>query len=905
AVYGCMSEDGPSGHRVRGPACECLITLNQQLKTRIDIFRNPHLSPSRHQVITPTSSVVLSLSTDMTGGSSTSSSHSLLNHNGADVRPSGDGKDRSQSSCALSHAISSSTIHEADDGDEFILLGAHQMTVTTHCCCVLQCAWPLLVAGRPQLQGLSLALVEATLDLLAQCTLASVLWINMNEDDQHQQVTDVIIMMTKEIIKMLSDIQESLRCRKFEPENKYQLMCFRNLALVLSRMLVDFVSVEEASKILDDESFDGLQNLLLNSWFSLECSSLHQQLLGHLMSAKPTAGQQIESMLHAAKLLRTTATFMSTSSTKQQDFIMLAEQCIDISLVHQSPVFIEKLVRGLAKQGAHGQMSQEYIEKAENLLLDIFSFPDATFRLLSHKSVLHLVEESIGVSCASDVSKSRSIRILVLLSPSIIKQLLYGNMMDCTKEVVETSRNILLSLMRGKALMRGEVWQAAAKCWKGCLNHIVCLANTQTHIGRAVLALPRDIFTSEPDYKKLVLMFHLQCLYIKDGTTRRAAFQEVVHYLLPGAGVYHPDPYTIDLDTQYNIFLTQQPIIMTKILPPIAIESGRLLQVLELIVGSGSNIDREVQRAAWSQLAFILQDPRLHATMLHHCSLEYLITSLSDMLKVDISMGVTLEFIPGIIEVLRQLAIYSTDVRITLANDLEVLLCILRSSLIHSSNEHFRSSSSCLMFFLLFNDVMKTTQKTNNKDEINNKNVYWLVPELLRDKVHLPFHCDAYKWPEHFQISTDMRIVLNLVHQDNQKARYAMEFLQCVWLEAQVSGGLDGLTSSEWEPVEFSQVLNLPTEGENILRSFITTNLIKDIIYAVENGTSHVEVKKNVNMLKCSYLQLPLLPKLRSRHFFPDLWSQAMKRFVTSQPNSTSDEQLLCHVIDSIDTLLQ
>ena len=61
-------------------------------------------------------------------------------------------------------------------------------------------------------------------------------------------------------------------------------------------------------------------------------------------------------------------------------------------------------------------------------------------------------------------------------------------------------------------------------------------------------------------------------------------------------------------------------------------QEGGLQKVVELIHGGGLEVG--VQKAAWTQLSFLLEDPNLHKSFLRLCSLPFLVQNFINMLKV-------------------------------------------------------------------------------------------------------------------------------------------------------------------------------------------------------------------------------------------------------------------------------
>lgn len=64
-------------------------------------------------------------------------------------------------------------------------------------------------------------------------------------------------------------------------------------------------------------------------------------------------------------------------------------------------------------------------------------------------------------------------------------------------------------------------------------------------------------------------------------------------------------------------------------------QEGGLLKVVELIHGGGT--EAAVQKAAWTQLAFLLEDPNLHKAFMKLCSLPFLVQTFIISLKVRTS----------------------------------------------------------------------------------------------------------------------------------------------------------------------------------------------------------------------------------------------------------------------------
>lgn len=69
-------------------------------------------------------------------------------------------------------------------------------------------------------------------------------------------------------------------------------------------------------------------------------------------------------------------------------------------------------------------------------------------------------------------------------------------------------------------------------------------------------------------------------------------------------------------------------------------QESQLVKLVELLVSE--EVSGSIRKVAWSQLAFLLEDPTLHQPFLSLCSLQYLTHSFIGMLKVKLSASLKL-----------------------------------------------------------------------------------------------------------------------------------------------------------------------------------------------------------------------------------------------------------------------
>lgn len=176
------------------------------------------------------------------------------------------------------------------------------------------------------------------------------------------------------------------------------------------------------------------------------------------------------------------------------------------------------------------------------------------------------------------------------------------------------------------------------------------------------------------------------------------------------------------------------------------------------------------------------------------------------------------------------------------------------------------------------------------------------VPQLLATGLHLPFlHC-TYPWEEDRGLCMEMRTVHHLLREAEWPAR---EFLGAVWDSCR-AGGVEWLSARKCQDSKESDSLILLNERETgWLRLSILSVAVTSALRNVENATSHSDVKKNVAALSFRVQQLALAGYGDKDFFISAQWRTSFQRFLTSEPNSSVDEQLLVHILECLCTCLK
>ncbi|XP_050706077.1 rotatin-like [Eriocheir sinensis] len=897
-VYGCLEEQGEDAHYFQGPACDLLHSLTKLLTARVHHFTDPHSQPGSGEVVSTMSSGVTSPSNLTQVSCCSPHTHTAPYHGPPDTLAGGG---EPQPFSGVGQELLGSTIHEQDDGDEFILLGLHQMTVPSHCVRAMRAATSLLASRRPDLQSASLRLMSACITLLRDCVHPSMLWRVLVEGEpceEEEEAGGEELLATEVktgilmVIGTLSDlILTGLEARK-EARGERWLMVTHCCSLFLCHVLTTLVPAEAAVQVIDNAVCDAVVMVLCDGGFFLQHPEHHHTLLQYLTQANPTSANEVRCLLFAAKSLEATSNFLKASNSDLQGFLDLAEKSLPSCSVLQDATILEKLLWGVGRQAKEGSVSEEQLEQSRHILLQCLHSPVLSVRLYGYKSVLRLVESSVGATQTLDTSCSRSPAVLILLSPDVIRFILFAGCADDNKEVANIARESLLTLLLGRPLMSSSVWTVAAKCWGACLPDLQCLADPSSSLGRAVDQTFEAVCDKDSPE---ALRYQLQCLFLLRREARSGPFfqscQKLKH-MIPDLCF---DSLRYSITVHNDLFILRQPIHIMRTCN-LEAEEGGLLKVVELIHGGGT--EATVQKAAWTQLAFLLEDPNLHKAFMRLCSLPFLVQTFINSLKRGEGEGVRLECVPRVVECLRLLATHSAEVRLTLLQDPTFLTALLGATLLFYEDMRMRSQASCLMALVLFQDLISFW---DTLEEIGATQLP-SVPQLLAKGLHLPFLHRTHPWGEDRGLCTEMRAVHHLLKEAEWPAR---EFLGAVWDSCQ-AGGVEWLSARHYQDSKDSDCLILLNERETAwLRLSILSLATTSALRNVENATSHHDVKKNVAALSFRVQQLALAGCCDKDFFISAQWRSSFQRFLTSEPNSSVDEQLLVHILECLCTCLK
>lgn len=215
------------------------------------------------------------------------------------------------------------------------------------------------------------------------------------------------------------------------------------------------------------------------------------------------------------------------------------------------------------------------------------------------------------------------------------------------------------------------------------------------------------------------------------------------------------------------------------------------------------------------------------------------------------------------------------------------------ATLLFYEDMRMRSQASCLMALVLFQDLIKFS------DTLEEAGTPQLpsVPHLLAKGLHLPFLHRTHPWVEDRGLCKEMRTVHHLLKEGEWPVR---EFLGAVWGAAQ-AGGVERLSPRYYQDFKDSGCLLLLSEREiTWLKLSILSLATNAALRNVENATSHHDVVRNVAALSFRVQQLALVGCWDEGLFTSAQWRVSFQRFLTAEPNSSVDEQLLVHVLECL-----
>ncbi|KAK8388982.1 hypothetical protein O3P69_020746 [Scylla paramamosain] len=884
-VYGCLMEQGEDAWHLQVPACDFLHSLTQLLTSRVNHFLDPHTRPGTGEVVSATSSGVNSPSNQTRISCCSPHSQTAAHLDPQLQDPLGE-SGQPQPFSGVGQELLGSTVHEQDDGDEFILLGLHQVTVPGHCLRVMKAACPFLASQRPSLQSASLRLMTSSVALLHNCVIPDLLWkLEEEGEGEGEPLIPEVITGVQMVIASLSDlILSSLEARKVTGGERWVLIV-HCCSILLHHVLTTLVPVEAAAQVLDDAVCEAVVMVLCEGGFFLQHPQQHHSLLQYLTQANATAADEVRCLVFAAKSLQATSSFLQASDSDIKAFLDLAEKALPSCSVLQDAAFLERLLQGVGRQAVQNSISDKLLDKSRFMVLQILHSPILSVRLKGYKSILGLAEHSIGAAQTLDTSCSRSPAALLLLSPGIIRFLLFAGCADENKEVAKLSRETLLTLLLGQRFMTAAVWTVAAECWYACLPDLQCMADPSSSLGRAIDQIFEAVYDQDSPQ---ALRYQLQCLFLRRQEARSGPFFHVCQKLNRTIADLCFDSLLYSITIHSDLFILRHPVHISRTCN-LETEEGGLLKVVELIQGMG--LEAGVQKAAWTQLAFLLEDPNLHKSFLRLCSLPFLVQTFLNMLRRGQSENVSVECVPRVVESLRLLATHSEEVRFSLLQHSTFLLALVGATLIFYEDTRMRSQAACLMALVLFQDIIGFSDGAK-------AGVAQLpsVPQLLAEGLHLPFIHQTRPWVEDTGLCGEMRTVHHLIKEGVWPVQ---EFLGSVWGASQ-AGGMEWLSSQHCLNSKDSGSLLLSERNIGWLKLSTMALATASALRNVENATSHHSVMRNVAALSFRVQQMGLTGGWDEGFFTTPTWRRSFQRFLTAEPNSLVDEQLLVHVLQCL-----
>ncbi|KAG0719705.1 Rotatin [Chionoecetes opilio] len=256
----------------------------------------------------------------------------------------------------------------------------------------------------------------------------------------------------------------------------------------------------------------------------------------------------------------------------------------------------------------------------------------------------------------------------------------------------------------------------------------------------------------------------------------------------------------------------------------------------------------------------------------------------------------SVECVPRVVECLRLLATHSGEVSLSLLQHPIFLLALVGATLIFYEDMRMRAQASCLMALVVFQDMIGFSDAV----EVGVTQLP-SVPRLLADGLFLPFIHKTQPWVEDRGLSEEMRMVHHLLNEDVLPVQ---EFLGVVWGASQ-AGGMEQLSFDHCQDSKGPDCLLLSEKQVGWLRLSTLSLATASALRNVENATSHRDVVHNVAALSFRVQQLGLTGCWDEGFFMTHQWRGSFQRFLTAEPNSFVDEQLLIHVLECLCVCVQ
>ncbi|KAG8521177.1 Rotatin, partial [Galemys pyrenaicus] len=945
-----LASGGSGQHRLALQAMSCLQQLCTNLRNRLNFHRDPGFFSSKRDTVSQNSSLsychevrVVHPSQNPSPGSS-SPRPSVVGRTGQ--RPRGDGQDwdavSSSGSSSHAHGNSRVSVHSPLDlahvdlpeleAEDALELQFRQLSLPQFCVCVLEAAVPLLRTGSRQVVICALELLAEALTLTGEAISADV-W-----DDSSLFAMD----MKEKLLSVLGSLGDTLCHHRSGGSMElpaavllHHRTAFVSISLLAVRLLQTLLPVEKASHVLPEPMSAALFLLSLDMPISLEYPNIHEAAVAYLEQLNSENYSIYKRTAETVHSIECTCNFLADVRKEGEknllELMELADQALLSFAYHQHFSLIKEIICICSKIWKSAQASPLLQGESQKVFLRMLSHPLPQVKIETYRCCLDVVKECLGVHNATKPVSSLCTGIHFLLHPKVLYEISAFGLQEAKSEVSAAARAILLHLLQGRLVMAASTWSRFIESVCPVLAVLQGYADTEDPLGHSILLLSKE---SSEDGEWLLprttrVKALLRLLLVKKPSVRSLALKLLACHLTREEGAEAKRP-VLDanlLSRVANLFIVKKPIeLQLDDRPDLVIKLETVEKLYEIF--TSDDVDLVLRKSAAEQLAVVMQDIKMHATVKKLCLTDKIIEYLRDCVGQD--GEVTECLVPPSLTLLRKVLCADPATRLSLAQQASLLTLLLRVAKIFLSCISFYFSVSlifhedctvvtevgALFCLLLFDEVSRMDMWSVNPSICLFQFIEVSVPcgaEKRESQCLLVCAFSRYHLPVrvlgHHAVSPSS-IILPL-STDCLALKPVSDMLRIAWNLSWYHGSDNLLKqmNSEAKTPEFLDTLKLSAEDELALKVTLAAGGLGDCLRCIVQAAAHGDVRAAVTRMSFYLLN----DRLSSRGgagpcgapLGPSAWHTALSRFLQVLPACTEDEKLLIDIIHFLNKLLK
>ncbi|XP_030068547.1 rotatin [Microcaecilia unicolor] len=910
-------------HQLALQAVSCLTQLCTNLKNRLNFHRDPNFFCRKQDAASQNSS--LSYYHDNRGShqsqnpspGSSSPRPSVIGR--TSQRPRGDGQDWDAASSSGSdtqlHANSRTSIQSPLDvghvdlpeleNEDILELQFQQLSLPQFSVAILEHAVPLLRTGIRKVVMQVLELLVENLPLIGDAVSEDV-WADNSLIGQ--ELREKLLIALDSLGETISYHISNISSEQAESVKVHHRIAVISISLLTVRLLQILLPVEKASNILPESVMTALFLLSLDMSFCVTYPSVHESITAYLEQLNSDTYSIYKQAAEIVQSIECTCSFLADISKKGEknlvELVELAEKALNSLPFHQHFQLVDDYIHICSDIWKSAQASPFLQMESQKVFLQLLSYPVGTVKAKVYHYCLEVVKDCLGVHNATKPVSAICHGIHFLLHPKILYEISSFGLQDSNNEVNTTAKAIFMYLLQGRLMMTALTWKKFTEALYPVIPILQGYADTEEPLGKCILSLNETSDLSDSSLPRIVrLRAALRLLLAKKQSVRSTALKHVAFHLTSEeeSSLKRPQLQGSLLSSAVNLLMVEKTMELK------LDDSGKSFFKAETVkkiydILTSETVDLILRKSAAEQLAVIMQDISMHTVVKTMGIVEKLLMYLNECVHRN---GKVMECMMLPCLTLLRMFVYADPVlRVSLAQQPNVLLSLFRVSLLLQEEIALLTEAASLFCLLLFDEVSRIDTWSDVKLDGFSSTSPFSLPVIVVRRFHLPVRVTT-----HHAVSPYS--VVHPFSSDCSTSKPVSKMLSMAWNLAW-HHGIDNvleLTNHEAGTEGFSEALQLSLEDILILKITHIASGLQDCLNSIVQAVSHEEVRVAVARMSFYLLNDKLALNFNIDSSVNTLkrlsWHTAFSRFLLVLPACKEDEKLLTDVISFLNKLLK